>query len=69
MIDEIVEAEKTAFLSLVETLTEEDEVKPDDSDVNQDLYEIGTLGNEATIDDIVFKLNEVIMYINRNLGV
>jgi hypothetical protein len=73
--NDIAEAEKSTFLSLLDDLRDEvlvdDEVtiQPDDSDVNQDLYEIGLLSTKATSDEVIFKINEIVTYLNKNLGV
>ena len=39
------------------------------SDVNKDIYEVGIISNRATLDDVIFKVNELVTYINKNLGV
>ena len=76
MIDQrelIAETEKQSIISLIDSLREarvvDNEVIEDDSDVNQDLYEIGILGNEATLEEVIFKINEIVTYLNKNLGV
>ena len=69
--DDIAKAEEEVFISLVESLTEDDnDVGPEEEDkVNQDLYKIGLLGNNDTLEEVIFKVNEVIEYLNKNLGV
>ena len=77
-MEEYEKAEQSAAISILKNIIEsrsddvasiELEPRDDETQLNTDLYQIGLLGNEVTLDEVVFKVNEIISYINKNIGV
>ena len=78
MEKDYLEAEQQAYNNILKGILEnrsEDvvaldvETTDEETQLNTDLYQIGLLGNEVTLDEVVFKVNEIISYINKNIGV
>ena len=69
--DDVAQAEQETFRTLVESLVDSNtELEPiEDDKVNQDLYKIGLLGTKDTLEDVISKVNEIVVYLNKNLGV